>query len=79
MTGESPANTATRRPRLMNVLPWMWLGLSTIWAVVVLVTDQPAWPLALWIATTLGPLTALTTRLEHPPTHHRSAPWPPRL
>lgn len=35
--------------------------MSALWAVVIFVTDQLAWPLALWIATTLGPLTYLRT------------------
>jgi len=34
-----------------------WLVLSATWAVVIFATDQLAWPLALWIATTVGPLT----------------------
>ncbi|MEM8705198.1 MAG: hypothetical protein AAGE98_01995 [Actinomycetota bacterium] len=44
------------------LVPSLWLGLSTAWAVVIFVTDQPAWPLALWTAITLGPLAALGTR-----------------
>lgn len=38
--------------------------MSAAWAVVIFTTDQLAWPLALWIATTVGPLTALKTRLD---------------
>ena len=53
-----------RRARLVNALPWLWLGMSAAWAVVIVTTDQLAWPLALWIATTVGPLTALKTRLD---------------
>ena len=53
-----------RRTRLVNALPWLWLGMSAAWAVVIVATDQLAWPLALWIATTVGPLTALKTRLD---------------
>lgn len=49
------------RSRLRRVLPWLWLGMSMLWAVVIIVTGQLAWPLALWIATTLGPLTYLGT------------------
>ncbi len=69
---ESTAGDATRRTHLLNVLPWMWLGFSAAWAVVILVTDQLAWPLALWIATTVGPLTALKTRLDPNPDPQRS-------
>ncbi len=70
MSNESPgekeqaAGGTARRAQLLNALPWLWLGLSAVWAVVIIVTDQVAWPLALWIATTVGPLTALKTRLD---------------
>ena len=63
-SNEQTAGDARRRTRLLNALPWLWLGLSAAWAVVIFVTDDPAWPLALWIATTVGPLTALKTRLD---------------
>lgn len=42
-----------------QALPALWLVMSIGWAVVIFVTDQLAWPLALWVATTLGPLTYL--------------------
>jgi hypothetical protein len=58
------AGGTARRARLVNALPWLWLGMSAAWAVVIVATDQLAWPLALWIATTAGPLTALRTRLD---------------
>ncbi len=48
----------------LGALPWLWLGLSVVWAVVIFATDQLAWPLALWIATTIGPLTALKARRQ---------------
>ena len=63
----SPTATAggrRRRAHLVNALPWLWLAMSAAWAVVIFTTDQLAWPLALWIATTVGPLTALKTRLD---------------
>lgn len=47
---------------MRSLIPWLWLGLSMAWAVVIFVTDQLAWPLALWIATTVGPLTLLRSR-----------------
>lgn len=50
------------RPTLRRILPFAWLALSAVWAAVIVVTDQLAWPLALWIATTVGPLTALDRR-----------------
>ena len=58
------AGRAARRAHLLNALPWLWLAMSAAWAVVIFTTDQLAWPLALWIATTVGPLTALKTRLD---------------
>jgi len=58
------AGSAARRAHLLNALPWLWLGMSAAWVVVIFITDQLAWPLALWIATTVGPLTALKTRLD---------------
>lgn len=68
---ETLMNSTTRtadgtagRARLVNALPWLWLGMSAVWAVVIFATDHLAWPLALWIATTVGPLTALETRLD---------------
>ena len=50
------------RSRWFRLLPWAWLVLSAIWAVVIFVTDQVGWGLALWVATTLGPLAALEQR-----------------
>jgi len=58
------------RQRWAKWLPFLWLGLSAIWAAVIVVTDQLAWPLALWIATTLGPLTAMRRRFEPPRTEY---------
>lgn len=72
VSSRASAGDAVRRTRLLNALPWLWLGLSAVWAVVILVTDQLAWPLALWIATTVGPLTALKTRLDPNPDPRRS-------
>lgn len=51
--------------RLRQAVPWIWLAMSMLWAIVIIVTDQIAWPLALWVATTLGPLTYLRTP-KHP-------------
>ena len=47
------------RARLGRGVPWLWLGLSALWAVVIIVTDAQAWPLTIWIAATLGPITYL--------------------
>lgn len=55
--------------RLRQVVPWLWLVMSLAWAVVIIVTDQLARPLALWIATTVGPLTYLHTSKHHSDTH----------
>jgi hypothetical protein len=53
---------APGRSTLLRYLPGAWLVLSATWAAVIVVTDLVAWPLALWIATTVGPLTALERR-----------------
>ena len=71
-SNEPTVDDARRRTHLLSALPWLWLGLSAAWAVVIFVTDQLAWPLALWIATTVGPLTALKARLDPNPTPRRS-------
>jgi uracil-DNA glycosylase len=52
------------RRRAIRALPWLWVSLSAFWAIVILVTGQLAWPLALWTATTLGPLSMVQTRLK---------------
>lgn len=49
------------RSDLRMAIPWLWLTMSALWAGVIIVTDQLAWPLALWIATTVRPLTNLRT------------------
>jgi hypothetical protein len=46
-------------PRFVRVVPVLWIVLSLAWAVIIIVSDRPAWALALWVATTLGPLTML--------------------
>lgn len=53
---------------MRSLIPFLWLVLSVGWAIVIFVTDQLAWPLALWIATTVGPLTYLQTRNQAAPT-----------
>ena len=70
-----------RSARLLNALPWFWLAMSVAWAVVIVATDQPAWPLALWIAITVGPITAHKARLDSQAvpaaTEHEPAAPPP--
>jgi hypothetical protein len=66
-TIDHPAQPSGRRSTLRRVLPWAWLALSAVWAAVVVVTDSSAWPLALWIATTIGPLIALERRAREEP------------
>jgi hypothetical protein len=64
-----------QRSTLRRILPFAWLAMSAVWAAVILDTDQLAWPLALWIATTVGPLTALDRRhRRHTTTNTRGAP-----
>ena len=64
-TTRPPGRTA-RSTRLLNALPWLWLAVSAAWAVVIVVTDQPAGPLALMVGATVGPLMALKTRRDSP-------------
>jgi len=45
------------RPSLLRLVPFLWVALSLAWAVIVVVTDRPAWALALWVG--VGPLTEL--------------------
>jgi len=52
-------NVSNSTSHLRRAVPWLWLVLSALWAVVIIVTDTVSWPLALWIATTVGPLTYL--------------------
>lgn len=59
------------RSHSLGALPWLWLAMSLLWLVVVIVTDQPAWPLALWIATTIGPFIYLRN------SKHQSEPYRP--
>jgi hypothetical protein len=54
------------RRRNLRPLVFAWLALSVCWAGVIIVTDALAWPLALWIATTLGPLTMVRSRIDSP-------------
>lgn len=54
------------RGPLRQALPWLWLAMSLLWAVVIIVTEHLVWPLALWIATTVGPLTYVTTAQHEP-------------
>ena len=60
--------SASRR-RNLRLVAFAWLALSVFWAGVIFVTDALAWPLALWVATTLGPLTLLRNRIDDPSGH----------
>jgi len=61
MNPKTAATSDMRRAQLLHVLPWMWLATCIAWALVLVATDRPAWPLTLWIATTVGPVVALNT------------------
>lgn len=52
----------TRHPRWVSALAVTWLAVSALWLVVIVITDIPAWPLAIWIAATAGPLAVLANR-----------------
>ena len=60
----STPTPANRRTRTGKALPWMLLGLSAAWLLLIVVTDQPAWPLAVSIAATLAQLAARNARVE---------------
>lgn len=57
--------SASRR-RNLRPLALARLALSLTWAGVIIVTDALAWPLALWVATPLAPLTLLRERIDYP-------------
>lgn len=61
-SGSASPHGKSGRDRIMSAMPWLSLAISAIWLVVIFVTDLPAWPLALWIAISLGPLTVLRSR-----------------
>ena len=42
--------------------PFLWFAVLVAWVALLFVTDQPAWPLAVWIAITIGPFTVLQAR-----------------
>jgi hypothetical protein len=56
MMAAEPADT---RMRLLRLVPFLWIALSLAWLVIVIVTDRPAWALAVWIAVTIGPIAML--------------------
>ena len=59
----STPTPANRRTRTGKALPWMLLGLSAAWLLLIVVTDQLAWPLAVSIAA-LAQLAARNARVE---------------
>jgi hypothetical protein len=61
-TNQHRPHEPARGPTMQRVVPFAWLALSAAWAAVIVATDQVAWPLAIWIAATLGPLTAIERR-----------------
>ncbi len=52
------------REKLLSALPWLWVGLVVLWAVVFFATGHTGGPLAIWIAITLGPIAVLQNRLN---------------
>ena len=59
-----PEPAFVERTFLERSLPWLWLAMSAAWAAAMFVTETPEWPIALWIATTVGPLTLLRIHLD---------------
>ncbi len=45
--------------RRSNVIATAWLAITFLWVVVIFATDVLAWPIVIWIATTIGPIKAL--------------------
>ena len=64
MNDTAPDDRSASRLRNLRRLALAWFALSLFWAGVIFVTDALAWPLALWVATTLGPLTLLRNRID---------------
>lgn len=60
------ASTPHAINNLQRAIPFLWLAFSAGWLVVLFLTDIPAWTLAIWIATTLGPLAALQRKAAAP-------------
>ena len=42
----------------------LWMVLNITWLAGLFVSDGPAWTLAIWIAATVGPITALAARKD---------------
>lgn len=55
-------DTSTTAPtfwRRYGVIATVWLAITFLWVVVIFVTDVPAWPITIWIAITIVPISAL--------------------
>ncbi len=67
------------REKILTALPWLWVGLAALWAVVIFTTDEGGGgPLAIWIAITLGPIAVLQSRLhqaktDQQPNNHKDS------
>ena len=54
--------TADGLRRHRGTVVFLWMVLNITWLAVLFVTDLPAWTLAIWIAATVGLITALRAR-----------------
>jgi len=45
--------------RRSNAIAMAWLAITFLWVIVIFATDLLAWPIVIWIATTIGPIKAL--------------------
>lgn len=45
---------ADRAWRPFDTVAWIWLGLAAAWLIVLIITDLPVWPLAIWLALSFG-------------------------
>ena len=55
----------TSRKNILTAVPWVWVALAAVWAVIIFTTDEGGGPLAIWIAITLGPIAVLQSRLRN--------------
>ena len=71
-------NSQNSREKILTAVPWVWVALAAIWAVVIFTTDEGGGPLAIWIAITLGPIAVLQSRLhqakaDQQPNNHKDS------
>lgn len=53
MTGDDHQGGRPAWPTF-DTLALIWLGLAAAWLIVLIISDLPVWPLAVWLALTFG-------------------------